>query len=88
MKIGCQQGASQAKFLWVTAKGLLASNFEKVISDGPSHTLFRWGNAPPVPLCGQCCMKQTVGALESRGLNFIEVCGPRSENGFVIPMGY
>lgn len=84
----CRCCALQARFLWVTSKGLLASNFSEVLSDGISLTLLRWGNDSPLPLCSKCCVESIKKTIESRRLTFLEVCAPRSEDGLVIPMAY
>ena len=84
----CRHCNSKAHFLWLTSNGLVPSNFSQVLSDGISQTLLCWGNGKPYPVCGQCCVASIVKTMESRGLTFLEVCAPRSEDGFVIPMGY
>jgi hypothetical protein len=48
----------------------------------------QWGNARPYSVCVKCCLALIQKAIESRGLTFLEVCGPRSENGVILPMGY
>lgn len=88
MEETCSQCASSSHYLWVTSNGLVPSNFEKVLSEGLAATLLLWGNPRPVSLCGQCCVRQIKKAIEEHGLSYYEVCGPRAEDGFVIPMGY
>jgi hypothetical protein len=84
----CRHCERQASFAWTTSRGLLGSNFEAVFSEGLSQTLLRWGNPEPYAVCAGCCVRQIVRTLEERDLRFLEVCGPRSEDGFVISMGY
>jgi hypothetical protein len=84
----CEECGSNSRFLWITANGLLPSNFSQVLSNGLSQTLLRWGNAEPRSLCGACCVASIVKTIEARDLSFLEVCSPRSEDGFVIPMAY
>jgi len=84
----CRHCEREANFLWSTSQGLSASNFEEVFSEGLSPTLLRWGNAAPYPVCAGCCVNLILKTLEKRDLTFLEVCGPQSENGFVISMGY
>ena len=84
----CNQCGSKAHYLWVTSNGLGPSNFEKVLSEGLATTLLLWGNPRPVSLCGECCVRQIKNAIEDHSLSYCEVCGPGSEDGFVIPMGY
>ena len=84
----CSRCASNAHYLWATSNGLVPSNFEKVLSEGLTETLLLWGNPRPVSLCGECCVRQIKKAIEDHRLSYYEVCGPRSEDGFVIPMGY
>ena len=88
MEDTCRDCGAKARFLWLTSKGLLPSNFSQILSDGLSQTLLRWGNDKPYPVCGQCCVASIVKTIESRSLTFLEVCAPRLEDGFVIPMGY
>ena len=84
----CRHCERKASFLWTTSRGLLGSNFEAVFSEGFSQTLRIWGNPEPYPVCGACCARLIVQALEARNLSFLEICGPASEDGFVISMGY
>ena len=35
-----------------------------------------------------CCLALIKETIENHNLTFLEVCGPRSEEGVVIPMGY
>jgi hypothetical protein len=84
----CNHCDSNAHYLWVSSKGLNPSTFEQVLSHGLSETLLRWGNPRPMSLCGRCCVKAIAKAIEEHRLTFLEVCSPRSANGFVIPMGY
>jgi len=81
----CERGAN---FLWSTSKGLLAANCESVFSEGLSQTLLHWGNPEPHAVCAKCCVALIVKTLEKKDLTFLEVCGPHSGIGFVIPMGY
>lgn len=84
----CNRCGSKAHYLWVTSKGLNPSNLEQLLSEGLSQTLLRWGNVAPVSLCAKCCVKSIARAIEEHGLTFLEVCAPRSADGFVIPMAY
>ena len=84
----CNQCGSNANYLWVSSNGLHASTFAQVLSSGVSETLLRWGNPRPTSLCSRCCVKSIAEALEQHGLTFLEVCSPRSADGFVIPMRY
>ncbi len=88
MEISCRHCGARANFLWLTSTGLRDDNAEKVFAEGVSETLLRWGNPAPDPVCGKCCVNLISTSIRSRHLTFIEVCGPRSEDGFVVPMGY
>ena len=88
MEKDCHQCGAKANFLWVTSNGLVANNAEKIITDGVSETLLRWGNGRPSSVCGRCCVDLISKSIESQGLTFLEVCGPRMVEGFVLPMGY
>ena len=88
MKDACRNCGSPANFLWVTSNGLLPSTFARVFSEEPLLTLLRWGNDQPFPVCAPCCLALIKKSIEDHGLTFLEVCGPRSEDGVVIPMGY
>jgi hypothetical protein len=88
MEDACSHCRSHANYLWVTSNGLLPSTFDQIFSEGLSQTIFKWGNQQPVSLCGPCCLAVVKKAIESRGLTFLEVCGPRSQDGIIIPMGY
>lgn len=88
MKSACYRCGAKAHFLWVTANGLQADNAEQVSAKGIAETLLRWGNSSPSSVCGRCCADLISQSIETRQLRFAEVCSPRSENGFVIPMGY
>jgi hypothetical protein len=88
MEGACRGCGSPARFLWTTANGLLPSNFSQVLSDGLSQTLLRWSNDKPYPMCSECCVRSIVTKIDTRGLTFLEVCSPRLEDGFVIPMAY
>ncbi|PYX63920.1 MAG: hypothetical protein DMG78_31120 [Acidobacteria bacterium] len=88
MKDTCRTCGSRANFLWVISNGLLPSTFARVFSEGPSLTLLRWGNDQPFSVCGPCCLALIKKTIENHNLTFLEVCGPRSEDGAVIPMGY
>jgi hypothetical protein len=88
MEETCNQCTSNAHFLWATSNGLVPSNFDKVLSEGLTETLSLWGNPRPVSLCTECCVRQITKAIDDHRLSYYEVCGPRSEDGFVIPMGY
>lgn len=84
----CSRCSSQAQYFLVTSNGLSPSNFEQLLSDGLLQTLLQWGNPRPIALCAGCCVESITKAIADHGLRFYEVCSPRSEGGFVIPMGY
>jgi hypothetical protein len=84
----CNHCGSNVHFLWVTSNGLDPSNFEQLLSNGPSETLMRWGNPRPISVCGGCCVKLIMKAIEDHRLSFYEVCSPFSGDGSVMPMGY
>ena len=84
----CNRCGSKAHYLWVTSNGLNLSNFEQLMSEGLSQTLLQWGNFRPISLCARCCVNSIVKTIEEHGLSFIEVCSPRSTDGFVTPMAY
>lgn len=88
MQNSCVQCGANANFLWLTSTGLQLDNLDKLFSDGVEDTLFQWGNLPPHPVCARCCVNLICGSIESHHLMFLEVCGPRSEDGFVLPMAY
>jgi hypothetical protein len=82
-----ETSGAKANFLWVTSNGLVARNAEKIITDGVSETLLRWGNGRPCSLCGRPGVDLISKSIESQSLTFLEVCGPRMEEGFVLRMG-
>ena len=84
----CSHCGAAANLLWVGSTGLSVENFEKLFEDGIAETLLKWGNLAPRPLCAQCCVDQIFKAVEARHCVFLEVCGPRAQDGFVLPMGY
>lgn len=88
METTCHQCGGKANFLWLTSKELTETNAEKMFTEGVSETLLRWGNGPPCSVCGRCCVDAICKSIENQNLTFVEVCGPRSEDGFVLPMGY
>ena len=88
MEDTCRRCGSRANFLWVTSNGLQPSTIEQFLSAGPSRTLFQWSNAQPISVCGPCCLALIKKTIENRNLTFLEVCGPRSEDGLILPMGY
>jgi len=88
MKTTCLHCGAKANFLWLTSNGLKEDNAENMFTEGVSETLLRWGNGPPCSVCGRCCVDLIWKSIESQSLTFLEVCGPRSEDGFVLPMGY
>lgn len=75
-------------FLWLTSSGLQPGNLDELFSKGLEETLLRWGNRPPRPVCARCCVNLIYGSIESHRLTYAEVCGPRSEDGFVLPMAF
>ena len=88
MEETCTHCGAKANFLWLTSKGLVENNAERLLTEGVSETLLRWGNSPPRSVCGRCCLDLICKSIESQSLTFLEVCGPRSEDGFVLPIGY
>jgi hypothetical protein len=84
----CHHCGADANFLWLTSHGLLENNAEKVLAEGVSATLVRWENGPPCSVCARCCVDLICNGIERQSLTFLEVWGPRLENGFVLPMGY
>ena len=89
MKEQCRHCGAKAHFLWLTSNGLLENNAETIFAKGISETLLRRGkNSPPYSVCGLCCVDLICKSIEIQNLTFLEVCGPRSEDGFVLPMGY
>jgi hypothetical protein len=84
----CHHCGADANFLWLTSNGLLENNAEKLFAEGVSSTLARWGNDPPCSVCARCCVDLICKSIERQRLVFLEVCGPRSEDGFVLPMAY
>jgi hypothetical protein len=88
MELACHHCGAKANFLWLTSNGLAENNVDKLLAAGISETLLRWGNRPPEAVCGRCCVSLICKSIESRRLTFAEVCAPRSEDGFVLPMGY
>jgi hypothetical protein len=88
MKPDCHRCGARANFLWVTANGLRGENADMLFAQGIGETLLRWGNDSASSLCWRCCVDLIFQSIENRQLAFLEVCGPRSENGFVLPMGY
>jgi hypothetical protein len=87
LESACHRCGARANFLWVTSDGLRGDNVETVFAQGIAETLLRWGNSP-ASSCARCCVELICQSLESRQLTFVEVCGPRAESGFVIPMGF
>jgi hypothetical protein len=88
MKSACHRCGARANFLWMTSNGLHGDNAEVVFAQGIAETLLRWGNSSASSVCGRCCVDLICQSIESRRLTFAEVCSPRSEDGFVMPMGY
>jgi hypothetical protein len=84
----CNQCGAKAQYFWVTSNGLNPANLEQLLSDGLEHTLLQWGNAHAIPLCAGCCVQSITKTIADRRLRFYEVCSPRSEGGFVVPMAY
>jgi len=88
MEETCKKCRAKARCLWMTSNGLPPSNFEEVLSKGASRTLLQWGNPRAISVCGKCCVKLIGEAMQDQALEFLEVCAPRSEDGFVMPMAY
>lgn len=84
----CGSCSSPAKYLWVGSRGLSESTFGDVLEKGISQTLLAWGNPNPVSLCPKCCVRRIEKALQDAHVSYIEVSPPKSDDGFVIPMGY
>lgn len=88
MEESCHLCGAPANFLWVTSRGLAESTPQKLFAEGVAGTLLQWGNAPPGAVCGSCSVSLICKSIESQDLAFLEVCCPRLEDGFVVPMGY
>jgi len=88
MQGSCSRCGAKANFLWLTSSGLKLENLDELFAKGVTDTLFRWGNSPPHTLCGRCCVDLISESIQRRGLTFAEMCGPGSEDGFVLPMAY
>ena len=88
MQDSCNRCGAKANFLWLTSSGLRPENLDELFAKGVSDTLLHWGNSQPQPVCGGCCVNFICGSIETRRLTFAEVCGPTSEDGFVLPMAY
>jgi len=88
MQNSCGRCGARANFLWIASSGLQPDKQDEFFSKGIEETLLRWGNRPPNPVCAHCCVSLIFSGIEAHGLTFLEVCGPRSEDGFVVPMGY
>jgi len=88
METTCHQCGAKANFLWLTSNGLTKDNAKNMFTKGVLETLLQWGNSLPYSVCGQCCVDLICKSIERQSLTFLEVCGPRSEDGFVLPMGY
>jgi hypothetical protein len=88
MKAACHRSGARANFLWVTSIGLRGDNAEMVFVQGIAETLLRWGNSSASSVCARCCVSLISQSIERQQLTFVEVCAPRSENGFVIATGY
>ena len=88
MQDSCANCGAKANFLWLTSSGLRLDNLDELFNKGVEETLFRWGNRPPHPVCGRCCVNLICGSIDANSLTFAEVCGPHSEDGFVLPMAY
>jgi hypothetical protein len=88
MRSACDRCAARANFLWVTSMGLRSDNVEMFCTQGIAETLLRWGNSPASSVCAHCCVDLICQSIERQQLALAEVCAPRSEDGFVIPMGY
>jgi hypothetical protein len=84
----CHHCGAPANFLWVTSNGLSPATLPRILAEGPSKTILQWGNEKPISVCASCCLASIQKACESCGLTFLEVCGPRSEDGIVLPMAY
>jgi hypothetical protein len=87
MKTSCSCCDKPAHYLWVESAGLDAKTFTQVLDDGISVTLLK-ENPPPVSLCGKCAVEHIAKSIEKKNIRYLEVCPPKGETGFVIPMGY
>ena len=88
MQDSCGHCGAKANFLWLTSSGLQPDSLDELFWKGAEETLLRWGNRKPHPVCARCCVNLICGSIESHRLTFAEVCGPRSEDGVVLPMAY
>jgi len=88
MHDSCGQCGAKANFLWLTSGGLQRDNLDELFSKGIEETLLRWGNHQSHPVCARCCVNHICDSIETHRLTFAEVCSPRFEDGFVLPMGY
>jgi len=88
MSASCSKCEQTSTYLWVESQGLTADNWGEVIERGVSDTLLKWENPPPISMCAQCCVRHIDSTLQLRGMTYIEVCSPKDEDGFVLPMGY
>lgn len=88
MTRACVRCDAEANFFWIESKGLSAENFPELFDEGFAQTLVPWGNQAPRAVCGRCCVDLIHKSMSSLQLTFLEVCGPREEDGFVLPMGY
>jgi hypothetical protein len=88
MESACHSCAEKANFLWVTSSGLRGDTAEMLFDQGIAETLLRWGNSSASSACARCCVSLICESIERQQLTSAEVCGSRSEDGFVVPMGY
>jgi len=88
MQDSCYRCGTMAGFLWMTSTGLKPENQDELFTKGIEGALFRWGNSVPHPVCARCCVDLVCDSIEANHLTFLEVCSPRDEDGFVLPMSY
>ena len=88
MQDSCERCGAKANFLWLTSSGLKLDNLDELFAKGVAEALLHWGNRTPHSFCGRCCVNLICESIQSQHLTFAEVCGPRSEDGFVLPMAY
>jgi hypothetical protein len=88
MQNSCHRCGGKASFLWITSQGLKLNNLDELFTKGVAETLFLWGNSQPQPVCCRCSVNLICDTIEKDGLTFAEVCGPRLEDGFVLPIAY
>ena len=88
MQDSCDRCGAKANFQWLTSSGLKLGTLDELFVKGVAGTLLHWGNRTPYSVCGRCCVNLICESIQRQHLGFAEVCGPRSEDGLVLPMAY